>query len=117
MIPLLAPRSITLRRYPTGSVGSDGRFAPGTPTDSTIIASVQSADDEVMQILPEDLRRREAKRVYTSTTLHTANQHAGVAGDRLVIDGVVFVVEIVNDYPLPLPHTRAIAVRLQEGQS
>lgn len=117
MLPLISATSITLRRYLSGTVGADGRFSKGAATDSTIIASVQSADDEDLEILPEGLRRAEGKRIYTATAIHTADQYGLDAADRLVIDSVSYVAAKINGYPGPLAHTRVIAVRLQEGQS
>ena len=117
MIPLIAATSITLRRYSGGHVNTDGRFDMGTATDSTIIASVQSANDEDMQKTPDLYRRSEGKRVYTATPLHTADQYGHNGADRLVIGGVVFVCVAINSFPPPLPHDRVIAARLEEGQT
>lgn len=112
MIPFT--RTITRTRYAAGTWGSAGQFTAGASASTSIIAAVQGATDQDMQSLDEGERRREAKRVYTTTQLRTVDQHNQTPADTLTIDGVVYQVRRVDIYSLVIPHYRAIAVRVQE---
>lgn len=111
---ILGAEAITRVRYAAGTRGTDGRMVPGAATSTTIQASVQPATDEDMQSLPEGERRREGKRVYTTSELRTASQYAGTEADTLTIGGASFQVRRVDRERLILPHYRAIAIRVQE---
>lgn len=118
---LLGAVTITRRRVAAGSRGSDGRWTNGASTDTSIVASVQPAGGEDLQLLPEGLRSRRAVKVYTTTELEVADQAAGVLGDQLVISGLVgiddgtYQVQNVAPYYALLGHHRAVAVMVQEA--
>lgn len=114
---LLAAQSITLRRSGARTVGSDGRDAAYTYTDSTISASVQPASGQVKQLLLDGERRRSPIEVETHSELRMADQFAGTPGDLLVVDGVTYELQHVEDCPAlgGIPrHWYAVALRQQE---
>ncbi len=112
---LLGQTSITRRRYAAGTRASTGFWTTPTPTDTTISASVQEASGDDLQVLPEGERKKETVKVYTETAeLRTANQHAGIQADRVVVATIVYEVAHVElRHPL-IPHYKALATRLQE---
>lgn len=115
---LVGRETITRRRFAVGTRGTDGRFVPGAAADTPFVASVQAAAGQDLEILPEGKRTRDPKRVYTDPgfDLIGADQHTGESGDHLIIDGIEYEVFRVWDWrpASPLPHTKALAVRLQE---
>lgn len=118
---LLGATTITLRRVAAGSRGSDGRWSDGARTDSSITASVQPAQGEDLQALPEGLRSRRTIKVYTTTELRTADQQAGTSPDQLVLSGLAGVddgtyeVQTVQPWYALLPHHKALATLVQEA--
>ena len=76
---------ITLRRYSAGSL-VNGRWVQGTPTDSTITASIQPVTGEEMQSLPEGRRDSEHYKMFTSTLIETVQG----SGTDLNADRVLF---------------------------
>ena len=111
---ILGAEPITRVRTAAGTRGTDGRFTAGASTSTTIQASVQPATDQDLQLLEEGYRRREAKRVYTTSELRTASQHDATNADILTIGGVSFQVQVVDHERKIIPHYRAIVVRVQE---
>jgi len=77
--------TITLRRLSVGSY-VNGVWVEGSPTDSTITASIQPITGEEMQELPEARRESETYNMYTSTTILTVQQ----AGSNQNPDRVLF---------------------------
>ena len=120
---LLGAVTITRRRYGAGSRGSDGRWVEGSSSDTSITASVQPGDAEDLALLPEGERTRRAIRVYTDTELRTSSPQDGYRSDRLVVSGLTgiddgtYQVQHVKPYYALLGHHRAIAVRVQEGET
>ena len=112
---ILGQESITLRRRAAGTRGSDGRWTPGASADSTIKASVQPATGDDLAILPEGLRQKRGKRVYTRTELRVGNLDDSTDADRLVIDGTVYQVQHVERERSVIAHYKAIALAEQEA--
>lgn len=114
---ILGATSVTLSRYPVGSTGSDGRYDPGTPTDSTIQAAVQPATGRQMETLPEGERQKRGLFIMTESELKTEEQmSAGPrSADRITYESEVFEVRKVEKFAMILPHYEAIAVRLDEA--
>lgn len=114
---ILGAKEITRRRYAAGSYDSDGRWSEGSATDATIEANVQPASWSQVQQLEEGLRKSDPRLVLSESELRVANQHTGLSGDRLVLDGAEFeVVKVeVFETPGPLPHYEATAVRVREA--
>jgi len=111
---ILGSEAITLTRPTVGTWGSDGRQVPGASASTTIYGSVQPATGKDLEILPEGLRTKDAKRVYTYTALTPANQHTETTGDILVIDTFSYEVQQVKRERSIIAHYRAICTRLQE---
>lgn len=118
---LLGATTITRRRFAAQTVGADGRPAAGSSTDTSIEASVQPAQGEDLQILPEGLRARQSIKVYTGTELRTADQRGGTPADQLVISGLVgiddgtYQVQLIQPYHALLAHHKALATLVQES--
>lgn len=118
---LLGATTITRRRVAAGSRGSDGRWTDGASTDTSITASVQPAQGEDLQLLPEGLRIRRTVKVYTATELQAGDQQAGTSPDQLVISGLVgiddgtYEVQTVKPYYALLAHHKALATLVQEA--
>lgn len=103
----------TVTRYAAGThSNTTGRFTPGSTSTLTIRASVQPASPSDVERLPEGMRGRDARRVYTETQLFPVRQGAQPRqADTLVIDGYVYEVADVNYWDKVMPHYRCIAVR------
>lgn len=115
MIPLPFTVTVTRRRYPAPTTGTDGRPVRGTPTDSSILASVQpSPGGEQLQHLPEGLRQRISLLAFTESDLRTADHATGTAADELVYEGAVYEVERVHRWTELLPHLEVYLSRRAE---
>jgi hypothetical protein len=112
---ILGQEAITLRRRAAGTRGTDGRWDAGASTDSTIRASVQPASGDDLAILPEGLRMKRGKRVYTKTELRVGSLDDGTDADRLVIDSTVYQVQHVERVRSVIAHYKAIALAEQEA--
>ena len=112
---ILGSESVTLRRQ-SGSptLGADRRFSVST-ADTTISASVQPLGEQEMQRLPEGFRKRQPRRIYTTSELRTVDQHGSTVADQVVIDGVVYQVQSVTRHRSVIPHYRGLLLRLQEA--
>jgi hypothetical protein len=111
---MLGAEAVTLRRFAAGSRGTDGRFAPGATTDTTIYASMQPVSGRDLQRLPEGERSRDALKAYTETALQTAEAGGLLLSDRIVYGGRVYEVFQVQPWVGPLPHYEALVLRLAE---
>lgn len=118
---LLGATTITRRSVAAGSRGSDGRWSDGAATDTSITASVQPAQGEDLQILPEGLRTLRAIKVYTAAELQPGDQQGGTSPDQLIISGLTgiddgtYEVQTVSPYYALLAHHKALAVLVQES--
>lgn len=111
---ILGQEAITRRRFDGGTRGADGRWVNGTATDSTIYASVQPMGGKERELLAEGERTREGIKLYTTSDLHTASQHAQGMADHVLVDGVAYEVRAVERQRAVFPHYKALALRLQE---
>lgn len=89
---------ITLRRFSAGSY-VNGVWVEGTPTDSTITASIQPITGEEMQELPLARRESESYKMYTSTKVETVEEAgSNLNADRVLFNGKEFEVHLVNPW-------------------
>lgn len=114
-MPILGQEPITRVQVAAGSRGSTGYFTPGASTTSTILAGVQPLTGSETEALPQGMRKREWLKVYTEETLRTVEQYTPELADRLVIDGITYVVWTTRPQRSIIPHYKALIVRLQEG--
>lgn len=116
MTEILGAFPVTLRRYAAGSRGSDGRWAPGSTTDTTIRASVQPLTERQLASLPEGERQTDQRKVLTTTALRVGRQSEDTQGDRLSWDGGTTWYEVrqADEWFAVLPHTEARVARLDE---
>lgn len=110
--------TITRRRFAAGTWDTNGRHDPGSPTNTSLEASVQPAGPRALQMLPEGSRTRDPREVFTESELLPASAHDGTQGDYLQISSVWYRVVASEVQPdIGLPRYRAVAVRLQEGET
>lgn len=119
---LLGAATITRRRRAAGTRAATGYWTPGAATDTSIVASVQPATGEDLQVLPEGLRTARGIRVFTSSELRTADPTVGTTSDELVIAGLygidsgTYQVQLVKAFlHRGLQHHDAVATRHQEA--
>ena len=106
------------RRFAAGSVGSDGRFADGSTTTSTLRGSLQPAEGDDLQTLPEGDRTKRVRVLFSRTALRTVDQGAGTSADQVTIDtGEWAEVRSVEPWPTGrLVHWRCVLVQVQEAE-
>lgn len=114
---MLGQRALTLRRR-TGAVTWDSSGEPVSPAsaDTAITGSIQPLTKDDIQRLPEGYRIDQWRKVFTFTTLEPLDQTTQAAGDRLVIDGEVYTVNLIDPWGsvAPIPHCEALCVRVKE---
>jgi hypothetical protein len=86
-------RPLTVQRKTAGTYEEDGLFVEGVSSTLSIQASVQPANGEALQALPEAQRDLETYTLYTETALHVSSQDLGTTADIVTINGVGFVVQ------------------------
>jgi len=112
----LGAEPVLLHRHSPSSRDSDGYTLRGTPTESTIQASVQPiANQDEIQRLPEGIRDRVRAKIYTNTQVLAADLDANRQPDRIIIDGVTHEVLSVSRQRSIIPHYRAYLGVVQEG--
>ena len=113
---ILGTRHHTLRRY-EGAVTYDERGEPVYPSavDGPLRASVQPADGEALETLPEGERTSDAILVMTRTPLRTGSQFEGTRADEVIVDGVRYQVRTVKRWPSVLPHYECVCTRVDEA--
>jgi hypothetical protein len=87
-IDMLA-RPIQLMKAGPG-VFINGHWVPGAATPIDIMAVHQATSRQDMEYLPEGLRERVTKTVWTRTTLNDADEASATAADELVIEGETY---------------------------
>lgn len=109
MIPFANTETITVTRPQGGSI-VDYNWVEGTPLVFNITGSVQPIRGAELQRMPEGLREKELRRVYTETELFN--------NDTVTIDGQDYQVEEVDDYSRHgfLAHYRVIVRRNKDEQ-
>ena len=86
-------RPLTVQRKTAGTYEEDGLFVEGVASTLPIQASVQPANGEALQALPEAQRDLETYTLYTETALNVSSQDLGTTADIVTINGVRFVVQ------------------------
>lgn len=112
---LLGNDSITVHRRQPGSWGGDGTYQDGATSTFTIDdANVQPLGGREAQTLPEGLRQRTGKVIYTDTELRAVDPQADQPGDRLDYEGETYEVRKVEEHDGLLSHYKVTAVRTKE---
>lgn len=112
VIALLGSGTYTVARPTAATSLVEGRRVAPATTTFTVVASVQPASGRSIDRLPEGLRARESKDVWTATRLQPAIPDVGLEGDRITIDGAVYEVQIVHDWEKHGSFFRATAVKV-----
>lgn len=107
---ILGEESVTLTPYTNARGSTTGRTTSTAGTPSTILASVQPANGDDLQTLPEGERTRKARKFYTTTALSV-----GPPGDRITVGGEVYEVRHVEQVRSVLPHYKAIGIKRDEA--
>src|SRR5690606_38617377 len=105
------PGGITIiRREPGGYV--DGRAVPGAEVETEgIEAAVLPAATEDIELLPEGMRSKESKAIWTHFALRTGHAN-GSLPDRVEVQGVTYEVHAMRDFRAMAGCTKAIGVRV-----
>ena len=116
---ILGLRSVTRRRFASGSRGSDGRWTKGAATDTSISMGVQPLSDRELQRLPEGERQSQQLKGYTAADVRTVDDRASpqVDADQIIVDSVVYEVRDVVEQTSLLPHKRVRLLRLLESDA
>ena len=113
----LGDKLLTRRRYAPGAWIA-GTWTPGAATDSPFTGSVQPLGGRDRQVLPEGIRSRDGRKVYTDRgTLRTDDQHTGNVADEVLVNGIAYTVVHVDDSHELIEHDRAFLVRRQEEEA
>lgn len=112
---LLGKKPMTLIRRGQDVHMPDGSTVPGAEVTSIIKASVQPLRGKELEVLEEGDRHDDWRKLYTRTSLHSADQHAGTSGDLIEYKGVRYRVRLVEPYEDGLiKHNRAYIQRVKE---
>lgn len=85
---LIKARTVTINRYADVGDFVDGVYVKGTPTSTTIKAVVYPyIRQDVIDLLPEALRKRKVIRLFTNAELNEHNSQQGAEADELVYAG------------------------------
>lgn len=105
------PGGITvIRREPGGY--SNGRVGPATEERTVgVEASVQPAGTKDLELLPEGMRSKESKAIWTEFALRVGEADGPLA-DRVEVGGETYEVHALEDYQAMAGYTKAIAVRV-----
>lgn len=91
-----ATGTYVVTRTPVGTYPSGGLHVPGTPANINVLACVQPLTPRELERLPEGLRSRELRHVWTAAALKVAD---GVnVPDLVAIDGASWEVQAVEDW-------------------
>lgn len=114
MSGILGSFPFTRRRFAAGSRGTDGRYIPGSATNTTISGSIQP---EGRAQSTNEFGERSSGNwvVLTKSSLHAVDQAAGTLADRIVWMGITFEVRKVKDWNRVLPHIEADVTQIQEA--
>lgn len=111
---ILGQRTVQRLRATPGTRGADGRWVAGAFVSAPILAGVQPMPARVRAALPEGLRERDGRVLFTRADVQPASQFSGAAADRFLIDGVMFEAIDVETWPAVIAHNRVVVVRVQE---
>lgn len=90
---------------------TDNLFVVGETID--IVASVQQMRPDELQILPIGQRGKEAKKVYTDSTVQSIDEFGQLEADLMDFGGQLYEIQLASRHEMgTLDHTKAIAVRL-----
>lgn len=109
---ILGEETVTGVRYAAGT-RSAGVFVPGATSPLSILASVQPAEGEDLELLPEGQRTKTVLKLYTETLVKTASETAATLADVLTIDSKNYQVHHVEQQRSVIPHYKVLVVRVQ----
>lgn len=95
-----------------------GMAVSGSTSALTVDGSLQQLTPRERALLPEGMRSKETKKLYTGTLLKGADEAAGTPPDTLVNGGITYQVVGVEDWGVTgIPHYKVILLKLdgQEG--
>lgn len=112
-IDMLASGTITVSR-PGTPLLVDGRLqSVASSTLGPFSASVQPLTGRDVERLPEGLRDKEARVVFTTADLRPANPAAGTLGDRVTFDGREFEVQSSEAWAELGNYRRCVLIRVR----
>lgn len=89
-----------------------GKYVPGTPTNTTIVANWQPLSGAELLNLPELQRKRKSIMLYSEKEIRGINEVAGVPADIITIDGLNYEVQKVKYYKELCEHYEAVALEV-----
>jgi len=86
-----------------------------TPMEQPIFGSLQPADGETLELLPEGFRVRDVRKFYTEGDLRGLDEESELPPDEVDVEGIVYQVHMIEPHGpgAPQPHRKAILVRKQ----
>lgn len=115
---MIGVHPITLRRY-GAQTNVGGLQSLGSPTDTTIRATVYPATGRDLEALPEGERQRGVVIAHCLSEVRVADPRDLTTSDRLIINGVTYLAYQVQDWPRVgniARYWRTVCVRLQESE-
>lgn len=96
----LAQITCSVTRACAGAYDAHGRWQPSAsdPFEFDILASVQPLTARERLLLPDNLRTKETRNVYTQTALQAGSVTTNQAADEIEINGLIFVVNSVTTW-------------------
>jgi hypothetical protein len=86
-------RPLTVKRQTAGFYDDNGLYVEGSTTQLVIKGSIQPANGEALQALPEAQRTVETYSLFTDASLNLASQQNGITGDVVNINNIAFMVQ------------------------
>jgi YbbR domain-containing protein len=113
----LATDAYTVTRVAAGAYDANGNWVPSVadPTEIAITASVQPLTARERQLLPENIRSKDTRKVYTQTELQSGSSSTGQSADEIEIDSEDYVVNSVETWPAEPPFYVAVVALKGQG--
>lgn len=86
-------RPLTVERKTAGYYDENGLYVEGATKKLVIKGSIQPANGEALQALPEAQRTVETYSLFTDASLNLADQAKGITGDVVNIKNIAFMVQ------------------------
>jgi hypothetical protein len=103
--------TVTIIRFMATSVIKGRVSEATTETRFDIEVSIQPTGSKDLQLLPEGMRNQDTVKIFTETELFSVRRSESKTPDRILYRGVIYQVELVDDWHELGNYFRVIAVR------
>ena len=105
---------VSIERRATGGSYVDGNYVSAgvTETLTDVFVSVQQMTRDELLLLPEGLRTREVKKMYSKTQLFGVNAPDGREADRVSYNNEVYEIHEVGDWKDNGSYCKVVAVKM-----